>query len=87
MDKLSNNPILQEVFNIFLQIIFGQYLLHRGEDHGMIPTSQWCSRPNGSFTGSNVIKQLSYDSLALFCYNSLYQRLQGQFWLNVIFSG
>lgn len=75
MGKLSNNPILQEDFNIFLQIIFGQYMFHRAEDHGMIPTSQWCSRPNGSSTDSNVIKQLSYDSLALLCYNTLYQRL------------
>ena len=48
-----------------LQIIFGCCLIHRAEDRGTIPFSQWGSRPNRSSIDAILLKRLSYDGLAL----------------------
>ena len=48
-----------------LRIIFGRRLIHRAEDRGTIPLTQWGSRPNRSSTDAILLKRLSYDGLSL----------------------
>ena len=48
-----------------LQIIFDRRLMHRAEDCVTISSSQWGSRPNRSSIDAILIKQISYDGLAL----------------------
>ena len=65
IDKLQVIQLLEADLNMALQIIFGRRLMHRAEDRGTIPSSQWGSRPNRSSTDAILIKRLSYDGLAL----------------------
>ena len=65
IDKLRVIQLLEADLNMALRIIFGRRLMHRAEDRGIIPSSQWGSRPNRSSTDAILIKRLSYDGLAL----------------------
>ena len=69
IDKLRVIQLLEADLNMALQIIFGRRLMHRAEDHGTIPSSQWGSRPNRSSTDAILIKLLLYDGLALLCHS------------------
>ena len=51
--------------NMALRIIFGCWLIHRAEDPGNIPFTQWGSRPNRSSTDAILLKRISYDGLSL----------------------
>ena len=71
IDKLHVIQLLEVDLNMALQIIFGRRLMHRAEDRGTIPSSQWGSRPNRSSTDAILIKQLLYDGLAILCHSAI----------------
>ena len=65
VDKLWVIQLMEADLNMALRIIFGQQLIHRAEDRGTIPLTQWGSQPNRSSTDAILLKQLSYDGLSL----------------------
>ena len=65
IDKLWVIQLVETDLYMALQIIFGCCLIHRAEDRGTIPFSQWGSRPNRSSIDAILLKRLSYDGLAL----------------------
>ena len=65
IDKLRVIQLVEADLNMALQIIFGCHLIHRAEDWGTIPLSQWGSCPKRSSTVAILLKRLSYDGLAL----------------------
>jgi hypothetical protein len=65
IDKLQVIQLLEADLNMALQIIFGHCLIHRAEDCGIIPLSQWGSRTNCFSTDAILLKRLSYDGLAI----------------------
>ena len=71
IDKLRVIQLLEADLNMALRIIIGRRLMHRAEDRGTIPSSQWGSRPNSSSIDAILIKRLSYDGLALLCHSAV----------------
>ena len=56
IDKLRVIQLVEADLNMALQIIFGCCLIHRAEDRGTIPLSQWGSCPNLSSTDAILLK-------------------------------
>ena len=71
IDKLRVIQLLEADLNMALCIIFGRRLIHRAEDRGTIPMSQWGSRPNRSATDAILLKRLSYDGLSLLRHSAI----------------
>ena len=71
IDKLQVIQLLEADLNMALQIIFGRRLIHRAEDRGTLPSSQWGSRPNRLSTDAILINRLLYDGLALLCHSAV----------------
>ena len=65
VDKLRVIQLMEVDLNMALCIIFGRRLIHRAEDRGTIPLTQWGSRPNRSSTDAILLKWISYDGLSL----------------------
>jgi hypothetical protein len=65
IDKLRVIQIIEADLNMCLRIIFGRRLVHRAEQKGTIPSSQWGSCPNRSSTDCVFLKRLSYDGLII----------------------
>ena len=65
IEKLHVMQLLEVDLNMALRIIFGHCLIHWADDCGTIPLSQRSSRPNRSSTDAILLKQLSYDGLAI----------------------
>ena len=65
VDKLWVIQLFEADLNMALRIIFGPRLIHRAEDRGTIPLTQWGSRPNRSSTDAILLKRLSNDGLSL----------------------
>jgi hypothetical protein len=65
VDKLQVIQPLETNLNMALQLIFGHCLIHRADDRGAIPLSQWGSRLNHFSTNAILLKRLSYDGLAI----------------------
>jgi len=69
LEKVKGTPRLRVIqfleadLNMSLQIVFGQWLIHRAEDGNNISPLQWGSRPNRSSTDAILMKHLTYDGI------------------------